>query len=61
MEAVRQVIASNGVSYLRMASAGSHSTSEREKEGTQEKIVKPTMNQFQQGDQYDLNGIYVAV
>ena len=33
MKAVRLIIASNGVSYLQMTSVGSHSASEREKEG----------------------------
>ena len=33
MKAVRLIIASNGVPYLQMTSVGSHSASEREKEG----------------------------
>ena len=35
-EAVRSVIASNGVPLLQMRSVGSHSTSKREKEGNKE-------------------------
>ena len=36
--AVRSVITSNGVLYLQMGSAGSHSTSERQKKGKSEYI-----------------------
>ena len=36
-EAVRPVIASNGVPFLQMRSVGLHSTSEREKEGNKER------------------------
>ena len=35
--AVRPVIASNGVPFLKMRSVGSHSTSGREKEGNKER------------------------
>ena len=37
MKAVRLVIASNGVPYLQMSSAGSYSTSGRKKEGKNER------------------------
>jgi hypothetical protein len=38
--AVRPVIASNGVLYLKMRSLGSHSTSGREKDGKKERTAK---------------------
>ena len=45
MKALLPVIASNGVSYLRMTSVRSHSTSGREKEGMKERTVSRKLSQ----------------
>ena len=42
MNAMRSVIASNGVTFLQMRSVGSHSTSGREKEGNKERTGQGT-------------------